>query len=46
MYKVEVEEGGAALDNTAVSGLREVKVIDSTFYFLEVLNTGGKKKWQ
>ena len=42
--RVGIEEGGAALDNTAVSGLRrDIEVVDSTFYFVEVLNIGGKQ---
>ena len=46
MYKVEVEEGGAA-PCTAVSGsIRDIEVVDDTFFFIEVLAVGGKKKWQ
>ena len=43
MYKVEIEESRAGRDNTVVRGLREVEVVDSTWYFTEVLNVGGKK---
>ena len=42
--KVEIMEGGAAL-NTAVSGLRrDIEVVDSTFYFYDVLAIGGDRK--
>ena len=41
MRRIEIEEGGAA-PCTAVSGSRrDIEVVDSTWYFTEVLNVGG-----
>ena len=42
--RVEVKEDSRAGLCTAVSGsIREVEVVDSTFYFIEVLGVGGGK---
>ena len=45
MYKVEIEESRAGLC-TVDGSIRDIEVVDDTFFFIEVLAVGGKKKWQ